>query len=295
MKSIIVRMKGGMGNQMFEYACGRALQLRMDGYNLMLDLSEMKNKMNGRKYTLDIFSIPEDVRMTHSGKFDQYSRLTNPVLRIAQKFFPEYVYKIYAKKNIFIWDETDYRTIVPECSKSVFLNGYWQSSKYFKDFDEAIGCEFRFKQELNASQKRLKEQIMNTQSIAVHIRLGDYLSNKKYQVCNKEYYLKGIEVISKKIKDNTVFVFSDDIDKAKNYFADYGRGDIYYVEGNEKESIDLELMSCCKYFVISNSTFSWWAQHLSNYENKIVCAPSRWSRNEEGRSIYEDGWILCIN
>lgn len=289
--NIIVRIKGGMGNQMFEYACARAMQIRNRGYGLVLDLSEMEHEINGRAYGLDAFQIPKDVRILKSHRYDKYARSKNQVLRVFQKLFPEMIYRLYAKKNVFLWDDMEYRAAEIDSSRDVYLNGYWQSSRYLKDAKNQILSDFTFTTQLSEEQMHLKKQIQNSESVCVHIRLGDYLKDRNYQVCSREYYIKGMETVRDKYPNARFYVFSDDIAKASQMLFERKDMDVVCTGGSPSERIDMELMSCCRHFVISNSSFSWWAQYLSKNENKIVCAPSKWMNYHKVQSVYEKDWI----
>ena len=110
-------------------------------------------------------------------------------------------------------------------------------------------------------------------------------------VCTREYYIKGMKIIKNKIPDAEFHIFSDDMAAAFEMLSGQNDMDMVF-EGSNSEKADLELMSCCRHFVISNSTFSWWAQYLSKNKAKIVCAPSRWKNGQKVESIYEKNWIL---
>lgn len=180
--NVIVRIKGGMGNQMFEYACARAIQIRHQGDAVILDLAEMENERNGRKYALDAFRIPKSVHILKTHRYDKYSRKENPFLRIGQKLYPEMIYRAYAKNNIFIWDNDEYKKLKADNAGDIYLNGYWQSSRYFSDVSRQILSDFTFITKLNKEQEVKKRKISGSQSVCVHIRLGDYLNTANYLV-----------------------------------------------------------------------------------------------------------------
>ena len=131
-------------------------------------------------------------------------------------------------------------------------------------------------------------KICNSESICVAVRRGDYVNNKKikklYYVCDIPYYVKGIK------PNAVVFVFSNDINWVKENIPI--SGEVYYENVNNTSCETLKLMLSCKNFVISNSSFNWWAQYLSSNKEKIVCAPSRWYTNGRKCDIFEPFWHL---
>ncbi|MCK4744844.1 alpha-1,2-fucosyltransferase, partial [Candidatus Parcubacteria bacterium] len=177
---------------------------------------------------------------------------------------------------------------------NIYLDGYWQSEKYFKNIENSIRKEFTLKNDLQLKAKKLLRKIKNTESISIHIRRNDYISHKPanqyHGVCHLSYYKKAINVIIKKIDDPHFFVFSDDIDWCKKNLKI--KFPTIFVEGN-KDYEDLILMSKCKHNIIANSTFSWWGAWLNNNPNKIVIAPKKWFRKKSinTKDLIPKTWI----
>jgi hypothetical protein len=177
-----------------------------------------------------------------------------------------------------------YRTLVNTCAyKYVYLDGYFQSEQYFKNIREQLLTEFEFP-ELDEKNKRIKERIKNcTNAISVHIRRGDYLKPIFADLIGllpSTYYNNAFKSLNKKMEDKTLFVFSDDINWAKENFR-AGNADIHFVE-NKKENAwkDMLLMSACRHHIIANSSFSWWGAWLSNRKGEVF-APYKWFNPEK--------------
>ncbi|MFH0846038.1 MAG: alpha-1,2-fucosyltransferase [Patescibacteria group bacterium] len=281
---IIVKLTGGLGNQMFQYAIGRALAEK-NKTELKLDISwfnHIKKNTTPRKYELGIFNIVEKIANNDEiKKLKKYKKINNWKYLFYNLFFSDNSIYITEKPNNFN------KKILENSNKDIYLDGYWQNEKYFsaqdgfisngKNIKNIIREEFTLKNEFSIKNQKLKGIIENTNSISIHIRRSDYINNKKtnkiYEICSLDYYQNAIQKISEKFKDLKIFVFSDDIWWAKeNFKTEFS---ITFVEEN-KNYEDLILMSLCKHNVIANSSFSWWGAWLNPNPDKIVIAPEKW-------------------
>ena len=295
---IYIRLQGGLGNQMFEYAFARALSLRFND-QICFDKSGLTN-LTHNVYSLDHFNI------TDTGFVDNYNPQTKK--KVGYKIMSHFTWRAYNKGglkkkykverklqflfNIFgIYYCTDgYVKTHRSLSKDKYLEGYFQSTEYFKEYDEVIKKELIVKDRVLQKNKKLLEEIEKGESVCVHIRRGDYTIVTNHLVCTIDYYKKAVKLMKKKIKNYKFYIFSDDINWVKENI-DFGC-DVTYVEGNNPNYEELRLMYTCKHFIISNSSFSWWAQHLSSNDNKVVIAPSKWFNDKnQVCDIYEDNWI----
>lgn len=261
---IITRLKGGMGNQMFQYALGRALSLKY-ATSLGLDVSFYDPKFPSRRqYDLNIFNITGKILDKNEIPF-KYRLFHN--IKILEKLV-----KHKGKEKSFPFDPE-----VFSLKGNLYLDGYWQSPKYFAGFEEVIQKDFALKNPLRDNVKALAEEISNTKSLCIHVRRGDYVGNKAHEVITNEYYEKGIRYISGKTSIEKIYVFSDDVEWCKNNlkfeFPTMFVGNEYAGEKGEEHMF---LMSQCKNFIIANSSFSWWAAWLSNYKEKIIVCPKQW-------------------
>lgn len=253
---IILHLFGGIGNQMFQYAHGRALSL-ITSKKLVLDTSSLNSHypwVTKREYSLNIFKL----KPTFVNRYSDNIALNK--LKIIKEAYP------------FKYDST----IISQAVGSVELMGTWQSWKYFINVNGLILNDFSFNEEYVPNENLdMIEKLKNSNSVSIHIRRTDYLSphNKFLGVLPMKYYQNAIEYISKRVYNPIFYIFSDDADWVKsNIHLSY---ESYVIEGNSP-NVDLYLMSNCKHNIIANSTFSWWAAWLNANSEKIIIAPQLW-------------------
>jgi hypothetical protein len=178
-----------------------------------------------------------------------------------------------------------------------YLDGYWQSEKYFIDYQDLIRDEFKVKSNPDIVNNEYIDKIANCDSVSIHIRHGDYLTNKKtksvHGVLPLEYYHKAIDIMEKQLQNPNYFVFSDDIEWARTNI----RKDIpiFFLDHNNAENNyeDMRLMSTCKCNIIANSSFSWWGAWLNNNPDKLVIAPQKWfgENTKETKDLIPENWV----
>ena len=287
---ICIKLQGGLGNQLFQYAVALALA-DFHQTTVGLDLRFLKNQDAGQKHTLrhfalDLFSIPYE----HLTFWDEVALALRPFP------FQNTVQKMLGSLNKWtIYDEATLlynHDIRQETSKNSYLTGYFQSEYYFNTIESKLRKVLQFEFLI---QNELSDKIGQTSSVSVHIRRGDYATNANlglfHGLCSLQYYLKASRFIGSQQSDLHFFVFSDDIIWAKqNLRLPFPT---HFIGGTDSE--DLQLMSLCKYNIIANSSFSWWAAWLNNNPAKIVVAPERWfaDKKAEGESstIVPETWI----
>jgi hypothetical protein len=268
---IVVRLCGGLGNQMFQYAMGMGLSRR---YNkkLVLDLSGFKHD-DLRDYELCLFNISNNIEYKSSNNiFFNLLRRANIL-----KFFPDY----YLERG-FGYDSN---IIVKE---KLYLEGYFQSEKYFQFIRAELLREFSISKDLSPNTLKTQDCILSSRnSVSLHIRRGDFISNYKTKSfhgnLSVEYYDRAIQFIESKVSAINLFIFSDDIEWAKNNIR---HKNTFFVENN-KEKIcheDIYLMSLCDSNIIANSTFSWWGAWLNKNPDKIIIAPKKWFNDQSIRT-----------
>lgn len=288
---IIVRVTGGLGNQMFQYAMYKSLEKK--GKLVKLDSKsfyETKKEHNG--YELErIFDIkPNKPTKEDLEKFDENNIST--LFKIKRKLFGDKKF-VYDTKE-YVFNKDVYKL------KNSYLNGYWQSIKYFEGIENDIKKDFRFKNQLDNKNLEILNEIENSNSISIHIRRGDYMSPENYDmygcIATPTYYKKAIKVIEEKVENPTFFVFSNDMDWVKKNIQINSR--VFYIDINSGNGSykDMQLMSNCKHNIIANSSFSWWGAWLNENKNKIVIAPKKWINREDVDSdkieLFCEGWTL---
>jgi hypothetical protein len=289
---IIVKLLGGIGNQMFEYAFGRYLALK-NKTALKLDAGNLGRSGSGiiRQYALDVFNIEAELATKAEIKKIKQEPPGKWLKKIKRQF------KIngwLAKKNYL--KEVDYPIAeLTALGDNVYLEGFFQSEKYFLPAADTIRKDFTLKPELADFNPALLEKIKNSNAVSLHVRRGDYVSDpetqKNHGLLPLEYYQKAKEIISQKIKDPLYFVFSDDLDWCRNNLT-MPPGTIFFM-GKDYE--DLTLMRNCQHNIIANSSFSWWGAWLNDNPEKIVIAPKQWFANEDinnqTKNFVPEGWI----
>lgn len=273
---IVVKLMGGLGNQMFQYAFGKRLSIESN-VELRLDKSFLSRRDLGenftyRNYDLDIFNIDE--------KFD----------------IPQ-LNGFLVKEPHFHYSENLCSQLLNICKtgKDVFLEGYWQSEKYFKNIDLIIRNCFQLKQEL-IEDKNLKilDEIKNHNSVMINVRRSDYLNTNFHGVMSIDYFNEAKKIVKSKLKNVKFFVFSDDIPWCLENLKSEDSVIVDHSHAGYKFSNYLKLMSECKHFIIPNSSFAWWSVYLSNNQEKIVISPKNWFSHSSGLNysdLYCEGWV----
>jgi hypothetical protein len=291
---IIIALKGGLGNQLFQYACGRALQLRQeekDGDKIALELDATGYAENNgidalRHYALSPFNIQAEMATR-----EEIKRLKYPygIFSKGWRFFKARALRQY------------YTYFVPRILKQegdVYLDGYFQTEKYFIDKEETIRADLTLKTPFGPQAQEASMKIKSeAKSVSLHVRHGDMaydpLTNRYWGTCSMEYYAEALKIMHNKIGDGMkIFVFSDDIAWVKeNMTMPYP---VEYVSApGIKDYEELSLMSLCKNNIIANSSFSWWGAWLNGNPDKMVIAPEKWTNKEpqQYRDIIPSSWL----
>ena len=255
---IITRIIGGLGNQLFQYAAARRLSL-LHQTTLKLDTTGFEH-YDWHDYSLGPFCIQEEFATQRDiAKIHETSENRS----------------IFTESTLNPYDPNILKT-----PKNVYLGGYWQSEKYFIDIQDVIRREFTIHYEQDHQSQMIAEIIVRTQSVSLHVRRGNYVSNpgvnRVHGTCSLEYYRQCIAKITETVMRPHFFIFSDDPPWVRqNLRLEYPTT---YVSHNDatKDYEDLRLMSLCKHHIIANSSFSWWGAWLNPKPDKIVLAPSKW-------------------
>jgi hypothetical protein len=289
---IIVKLAGGLGNQMFQYAFGRCLAHRQ-GFELKFDRSEFNIEQAGKKghvfreYDLGILNIQENFA-TKEEVFKLGKRFENDLLdRACNRIFGRK--KSYLLEPHFHFSPTAYNA--PD---NVYLVGYWQTEKYFKAIEPLIRTEFTFKEEMSEKAKEMLGRINNSNSICLNVRRGDFVTNNFHGSHGAAYFGEADAVIKQKIADYTYYVFSDEIEWCEeNLKFDNPTVFVSHEFAGKKFQDYIRLMAACKHFVIPNSSFAWWAVWLNQDKDKIVIAPKIWFTDSSFNTndLIPAGWI----
>jgi hypothetical protein len=284
---IIVKLQGGLANQLFQYAIGRKISINLNAI-LKLDIEWFSSPNNaiGRNYGLSAFNISENFATAR--EINKYTDSHPLILSAFNKLLyrTRYIKEAGIQFSKEIFDTTD----------NTYLEGYWQSEKYFIDIREILLKDFSFRNEPDTANIIWLDRIHNSNSVSVHIRRGDYANipstNKFHGLCDPEYYTKACKVIETRQASPEYFVFSDDINWAKeNIHFSYPA---YFIgQNSSKPHEDLRLMTHCKHNIIANSSFSWWGAWLNTSQGKIVIAPRKWFNDPEINTLdlVPESWL----
>jgi len=279
---IIVNLKGGLGNQMFQYALGRILALKNKD-TLKLDTSGYP-RQKLRAYGLDTFNIVENIATKK-----EIRKLKYPY-SIFSMLWRRFSFKILQRHHIG-WE--------PEALKrtgDIYLDGFWQSYKYFADQADIIKQDFSLKEPLENKYPDLVDKVKKTASVSLHIRRGDYanskITNYYHGTCSPRYYREAIEIIKNKVTEPVFFIFTDEPAWAKANLQ-FIQPAVFVADYQLSDGEELALMKICQHNIIANSTFSWWGAWLNSHPDKIVIAPKKWANkdNEAFKDLIPPKWI----
>ncbi len=292
---IIGNLIGGLGNQMFQYACARALaedlnlplKFAIDGFNIY-------KAHNGLEINKVFKAHIEGVNEAELANYLGFWRC-NPMFRqvISNRYFSWLSGRHFISEYNFNYQPN----LTKRSAQGAYLHGYWQSERYFSHHEKLIRSDFIFREKMNTKNQELAKKICKTNSISIHIRRGDYTTNSKtlatHGICSLNYYDQAINTILKQYPDAQFFVFSDDFEWVNENFASR-YANITLVSHNKGVNSynDMQLMSMCKHHIIANSSFSWWGAWLNPRKDKTVIAPAHWfADGRNTQDLIPNTWI----
>jgi len=281
---IIIRQQGRLGNQLFQYALYRSLQIK--GKEVLLDCEHHVNicEENMLKLLPNVHYQCAPIFLSES-MANCKRTLKN---RLIRKF------RLPVKRTHYREQEDDTIERLLEF-ENVYLDGFWQSDSFFKDIRTQLLQELMFDDNLDGYHQNILTQICKENSVSVHVRRGDYLSSKyieKYgRSCDSEYYLKAINYIENRVKHPVFFVFSDDYEWVKNNFNFSDNLILVNSSVDVPAYVDMFLMSRCKHNIIANSSYSWWSAWLNDEKDKIVICPEMWTSDRKNDKTKCSGWV----
>lgn len=290
---IIVRFMGGLGNQLFQYALGRRLSVERSS-TVKFD-PKFFAVVKDRPYGLANFSTKVEFATDQEADEVKGKTYTGIQRRIFYKWQEQIPYfkRHYVREEVFGFDPN-----ILKVGKVAYLEGYWQSEKYFAAIADQLREELKPAISLSPASAGWSENIQRVpESVSVHIRRGDYVqpsdANQVTSVLQREYYLKAMQFFNQTLLAPVYFVFSDDIEWAMENLP-HSQNMHFVAQGPEIPDVeDLILMSCCRHHIIANSSFSWWGAWLSKDPTKLVIAPKIWFPGSaiNTEDIYCKNWI----
>jgi hypothetical protein len=257
---IIVKLMGGMGNQMFQYAMAKSLSVK---YNIpfFMDRNYIDN-YDWRNYDLDLFNVEEN-----------FIQGSVEVINVEEKgldlCFSEQIYNIFDNKLLL--------------DKNIYLNGYFQNIGYTDPIYDTLKKQFTLKKPISSERSlELLNDIKSSNSVMLNVRRTDFVNNAFHGTMDVDYYSKAISIINQKVENPKYFIFSDDIEWCKENLSNIDNSFIVdHSYKGDRFGEYLELMKSCKHHIIPNSSFAWWSAYLSENKDKVVIAPKRWLLNED--------------
>lgn len=289
---IIVQLKGGLGNQMFQYAAGRRLAC-LHNVSLKLDLSWLDKEQPGvttRPYALGPFSIEaeaatdKEIAKLWEPKYDGVRRIINVINPL---YRPTHI-----REQQFHFDSA-----ILGLPDNIYLDGYWQSEKYFRDIAPVIRRDFTVRAEADGPNREVAAVINGCNAVSIHFRRGDYTTNTnisaQHGVCADDYYKKAVDLLAARTERPHFFVFSDDPLWVQEHFTIPHPMTVIAHNGPDQAHEDLRLMSLCRHHIIANSSFSWWGAWLAENLHKTVIAPARWFDQyvADTRDLFPEEWL----
>lgn len=290
---VIPNLIGGLGNQMFQYAAGRAISLGCNA-TLRLDISGFANYGLHQGFELQrIFNCPAEI----ASEADVRSILGWQYSSGIRQLLSRPSIAVFRREGFVVEPHFHYWPGINEVHGGCYLVGYWQSEKYFQDVASVIRADFTFKTTLANRNAKLAEEIGQVNAVSLHVRRGDYAKNSKtnaaHGLCSLDYYRAAIQYVSGRVERPYFFIFSDDIAWVKdNLKMDLPCQYVDHNHGAESYN-DMRLMSLCRHQIIANSSFSWWGAWLNPSPEKIVVAPRKWFVTSEvnTQDLIPSGWI----
>ncbi len=281
---IIIKLKGGLGNQLFQYSLGRHLAQRQQT-DLKLDIRGYEGVPN-RQYDLGHFNIVASMATLVDIQGVQLT-LSHRLKNIIRPYYR----RTSVGEQSFNFDPN-----ILAAGPDAYLDGYWQSEHYFSDIADTIRHDLTLKTAPSSDNAEILKNITTTTAVSLHVRRGDYVSsqatNQFHGTCSLEYYQQAIRYIAQKVQQPHFYIFSDDPAWTQQHLK-ITYPTTYVTHNGTAAQEDLRLMSQCQHHIIANSTFSWWGAWLNPSVTKLVIAPKKWFNDDKinTQDLLPASWI----
>jgi hypothetical protein len=285
---IIVRIKGGLGNQLFSYAAARRLSIVNQAELVIDDVTGFSRDFQyQRQYGLGRFCIPIR-RATSNERLEPFERYRRGMIKWMSGKKP-FLERSYLEQEGIDFDR---RLLDLKVSGTLYLDGLWQSENYFKDVEQIIREDLRITPPEDSANQQMAAKITNCNAVALHVRWFEDPNSAGVHNLSIEYYKNAIDLIEQKVDSPHYFLFSDNPEAAAKKIC-LPEQNVTFVShnlGDKNAYADLWLMSQCQHFITANSTFSWWAAWLGSNSTKIITTPL-WLTNTNVTAWNFDGLI----
>lgn len=285
----IVKILGGLGNQMFQYALYLSLKEQFPHEQVKIDISCFKSYPLHNGFEINrIFAQNAPV-----ASFKDILKVAYP--------YPNYRFwqvgkYILPKRKTMCIERKDFTfdTTALIRQGNCYYDGYWQHEEYFYGVKEAIWKAFSFPEMTDKRNTEIMQRLQTTNGVSLHIRRGDYINHPFFRgICDLDYYKRAICYMEKRVAPQLYCIFSNDIGWCENNLHELLSGkEVIYVDWNNgmESYADMQLMSLCQHNIIANSSFSWWGAWLNRNPRKIVVSPQKWM-NIKAESPIPKSWI----
>lgn len=279
---VIVRIQGGLGNQLFQYALYESFRER--GIAARADLMDYFSGREKRAYELSKLGLHP--KMADPAQLHRYYADQQRVFDRACRY--TLGRKKYRKEKNY-----DFEPWVLEM-KDGYVSGYWQNERYFDKAADGLRKKISFRHTDTENVVHYRNKMNAENAVSIHIRLGDYENTSDLYggICTPAYYKEAIAYMNEKVEHPVFYVFSDTPERAKELLSGC---EYELVAGNRGKwaYLDMYLMSLCRHHIIANSTFGWWGAWLDGRKDKIVVTPPKWNHLCKGHGICCEGWVMC--
>lgn len=290
----IVKFKGGLGNQMFQYAFAKNIEM-VTGEEVKFDISAFDTRKNDDVRKPRIFNFKISEKIATKSQIEEVCRIDHNSDLLSFKYKFGVQIENIINPDYFFRRDCKYFP-VEKIAKYKYYDGYWQSWRYVDAVKDKLKQEFIPKKKISLKGSLLAEKLKKQNSVFVGIRKGDYSSSwkvrRKYGEFGSDYYLKAMNYLCSLVENPIFYIFSNDIEWVKKNMK-FDKYEIHYRDDEDQVS-DFEemiIMSSCQYSIIVNSTFYWWGAWLNNNPQKIVIAPNKWFTNGWRDEIVYPNWI----
>lgn len=268
---ITIELRGGLGNQLFQYALGRFLEIH-NKVAIRYDTSKLWSDYTKRNCELSLFQT--------RWRFGDF-----PILPEQKIIHERKRYSIVCDRIGINTHRYNYQTHVQQSAWDLYMQGFWQSYKYFEAIKNILISELQPREILDMQNLDIINRMQSENAVSVHIRRGDFqkvtlsgihIAGKHWHtIVPLSYYHNAMALIRKQVANPVFYIFSNDPDRCKKQFVwDHYRFVTHNTGANNYK--DMILMSHCKHNIICNSTFSWWGAYLNQYIKSIIIAPKKW-------------------
>ena len=294
-KTITVRIAEGMGNQLFMYANAYNLSKKFN-YDLLIDNKSgyFKNKNSLRTYQLNNFHVAENLANSKN-RFDTYLKdLNRKILKKVDKFLN--FKKFLLEKKDSLKKTSFYKINLDKYSNKIFLEGHFESEKYFYEYKKNLKTIFKVRENLINNKNNYVDDLTRNNSVSICIRQNRYSEGKfkndhkssKFTKDTIEYVDRAVKYVKQKVNNPKFFIWSNDLSNLNEYF---NKSEFTFIDNQENKALnDFHLFSYSKHFIVGPTSFHWWGAWLNDNPDKICIRPSNINPSNN-KDFWPNSWV----